>query len=199
MAESNPKADLLRYLQDARDALLWKLEGLSEYDVRRPFTPTGTNLLGLVKHVTGVELAYFGDTFGRPYFDAEPPHWWYTEDAESNADMWATAEESREQTVGLYQQAWEHSNSTIETLALDTIGHVPWWPEEQREVTLHHVVIRVIADTHRHAGHADVLRELMDGSVGWLKGKENVPPGDEEWWEDYRSRLERVAREAGNG
>ena len=198
MVESNPKADLLRYLQDARDALLWKLEGLSEYDIRRPFTPTGTNLLGLVKHVTGVELAYFGDTFGRPYFDAEPPQWWYTKDAESNADMWATAEESREQIVGLYRQAWEHSNSTIETLALDTIGHVPWWPEEQREVTLHHVVIRVIADTHRHAGHADVLRELMDGSVGWLQGKENVPPGDEEWWKAYRSRLEQVAREVGN-
>ncbi|MCX5008848.1 DinB family protein [Streptomyces sp. NBC_00638] len=199
MVESNPKADLLRYLQDARDALLWKLEGLSEYDIRRPFTPTGTNLLGLVKHVTGVELAYFGDTFGRPYFDAEPPQWWYTKDAESNADMWATAEESREQIVELYWQAWEHSNGTIETLALDTIGHVPWWPEEQREVTLHHVVIRVIADTHRHAGHADVLRELMDGSVGWLQGKENVPPGDEEWWKEYRSRLEQVAREVGNG
>lgn len=198
MVESNAKADLLRYLQDAREALLWKLEGLSEYDVRRPFTPTGTNLLGLVKHVTGVELAYFGDTFGRPYFDAEPPQWWYTEDAESNADMWATADESREQIVGLYRQAWEHSDSTIETLALDTIGHVPWWPEEQREVTLHHVAVRVIADTHRHAGHADVLRELMDGSVGWLRGKENVPPGDEEWWKEYRSRLEQVAREVGN-
>ncbi|WP_406376996.1 DinB family protein [Streptomyces sp. NBC_00647] len=198
MVESNAKADLLRYLQDARDALLWKLEGLSEYDIRRPFTPTGTNLLGLVKHVTGVELAYFGDTFGRPYFDAEPPQWWYTEDAESNADMWATADESREQIVGLYRQAWEHTNSTIETLALDTIGHVPWWPEEQREVTLHHVAVRVIADTHRHAGHADVLRELMDGSVGWLQGKENVPSGDEEWWKEYRSRLEQVAREVGN-
>ncbi|MFD9461975.1 DinB family protein [Streptomyces sp. NPDC060027] len=199
MIESNAKADLLRYLQDARDALLWKLEGLSEYDIRRPFTPTGTNLLGLVKHVTGVELAYFGDTFGRPYFDAEPPPWWYTEDADSNADMWATAEESREQIVGLYRQAWEHSNSTMETLALDTIGHVPWWPEERREVTLHHVVVRVIGDTHRHAGHADVLRELMDGSVGWLPGKENVAPGDEEWWKEYRNRLEQVAREAGNG
>ncbi|MET9904215.1 DinB family protein [Streptomyces sp. NPDC006446] len=199
MVESNAKADLLRYLQDARDALLWKLEGLSEYDIRRPFTPTGTNLLGLVKHVTGVELAYFGDTFGRPYFDAEPPQWWYTEDAESNADMWATADESREQIVGLYRQAWEHSNSTIETLALDTIGRVPWWPEEQREVTLHHVAVRVIADTHRHAGHADVLRELMDGSVGWLQGKENVPPGDEEWWKEYRRRLEQVARQVGNG
>ena len=69
MLDSDGKADLHRYLQDAREALLWKLEGLSEYDARRPLVPSGTNLLGLVKHVTGVELGYFGDTFGRPGAD----------------------------------------------------------------------------------------------------------------------------------
>ncbi|NUV38591.1 DUF664 domain-containing protein, partial [Streptomyces sp. KAI-27] len=71
MTQPNPdptyKADLVRYLQESREALLWKLDGLSEYDARRPLTPTGTNLLGLVKHLSGVELGYFGDTFGRPY------------------------------------------------------------------------------------------------------------------------------------
>jgi len=65
MASFDPKADLRRYLQDARDALLWKLEGLSEYDIRRPLVATGTNLLGLVKHQAGVEMGYFGATFGR--------------------------------------------------------------------------------------------------------------------------------------
>ncbi|MGW2553206.1 DinB family protein [Streptomyces sp. NPDC001635] len=198
MVEPSPKADLLRYLQDAREALLWKLDGLCEYDVRRPLTPTGTNLLGLVKHVAGVELGYLGDTFGRPYFDREPPPWWYTEDAEPNADMWATADESREQIAGLYEKAWEHSDSTIRSLPLDAIGHVPWWPAERREVTLHHVVVRVIADTHRHAGHADIVRELVDGSVGRSKGTDNMPTGDPAWWQDYRSRLERVAQEAGS-
>ncbi|MER6272498.1 DinB family protein [Streptomyces sp. NPDC001797] len=195
MIEPNPKADLLRYLQEARDALVWKLDGLSEYDIRRPLTPTGTNLLGLVKHVASVELGYFGDTFGRPFFDGEPPSWWYTEESELNSDMWATADESREEIVGLYRQAWEHSNSTIEALPLDAVGHVPWWPEERREVTLNHIVVRVISDTQRHAGHADIVRELIDGSVGYLQGKDNLPPGDQAWWEDYRSRLERVARE----
>ncbi|WP_089103992.1 DinB family protein [Streptomyces hyaluromycini] len=196
MIEANPKADLLRYLQEARDALVWKLDGLSEYDIRRPLTPTGTNLLGLVKHVAGVELGYFGDTFGRPFFEAEPPSWWYTEESEPNSDMWAGADESREQIVGLYRQAWEHSDGTIATLALDATGRVPWWPAERREVTLHHVLVRVISDTQRHAGHADIVRELIDGSVGYLYGKENLPPGDQEWWERHRSRLERVAREA---
>ncbi|MFC9508518.1 DinB family protein [Streptomyces sp. NPDC057002] len=197
MTEPDPKADLLRYLQDAREALLWKLEGLSEYDVRRPLTPTGTNLLGLVKHVAGVELGYFGDTFGRPYFVEEPPPpWWYTQDAEPNADMWAAADESREQITGLYRTAWEHSNRTIETLALEATGHVPWWPEERREVTLHHILVRVIADTQRHAGHADIVRELIDGSVGLMKSTDNMTEGDQDWWENHRRRLERVAREA---
>jgi hypothetical protein len=66
MTISDPKADLLHYLQGARSAMLWKLDGLTEYDVRRPLTPTGTNLLGLVKHLARCELGYFGDTFGRP-------------------------------------------------------------------------------------------------------------------------------------
>ncbi len=200
MVRTDPKADLLRYLQDARDALVWKLDGLSEYDVRRPLTPTGTNLLGLVKHVAAVELGYFGDTFGRPFFDKEPPPpRWYTEDTEPNADMWATADESREEIVGLYRRAWEHSNATIEALPLDATGHVPWWPEERREVTLHHILVRVISDSQRHAGHADIVRELIDGSVGYGEGKSDLPPVDEAWWESHRRRLERVAREAGNG
>ncbi|MFC5805272.1 DinB family protein [Streptomyces formicae] len=197
MTEPSAKADLLRYLQAAREALLWKLDGLPEYDVRRPLTPTGTNLLGLVKHVTGVELGYFGDTFGRPFFDALPPS--YREDAEPNADMWATADESREQIVGLYRQAWAHSDATIAALALDAVGHVPWWPEERREVTLHHVLVRVIADTHRHAGHADIVRELIDGAVGMWEDNDAMPPGDQAWWENHRRRLERVAREADHG
>lgn len=199
MIEPNPKADLLRYLQEGRDALIWKLDGLSEYDIRRPLTPTGTNLLGLVKHIAGVELGYFGDTFGRPFFAEDPPPWWYTEDAEPNADMWATADESREDIVGLYHQAWEHSNSTIATLELDAIGHVPWWPEERREVTLNHILVRVISDTQRHAGHADIVRELIDGSVGCQEGNDSMPPEDRAWWEKHRRRLERVAREADNG
>ena len=69
------------YLQRAREVLLWKLEGLSEYDIRRPLTPTGTNLLGIVKHVAGVELEYFGPVFGRPTGLSLP---WASEDAEPN-------------------------------------------------------------------------------------------------------------------
>jgi Protein of unknown function (DUF664) len=119
---------------DACEALLWKLDGLSEYDVRRPMTPTGTNMLGLVKHVASVELGYFGATFGRP---SEEPLPWYADDAEPNADMWATAAETREQIISLYHRAWAHSDATIEMVGLDAIGHVPHWPDDRSEVTLH--------------------------------------------------------------
>lgn len=196
MTGSDPKADLHRYLQAARKALLWKLDGLSEYDIRRPMTPTGTNLLGLVKHVASVELGYFGDTFRRP---SDEPLPWFGDDAESNADMWATADESREQIVGLYQRAWAHTDATINTLALDAIGHVPWWPSDRNEVTLHRILVHMIAETDRHAGHADILRELIDGAAGLRNGNDNLAPGDQAWWENYRSRLERVAQEAGHG
>ncbi|TDC76281.1 DinB family protein [Streptomyces hainanensis] len=197
MIEPNPKADLVRYLQSARDALLWKLEGLSEYDARRPLTPTGTNLLGLVKHAAGVEIGYFGETFDRPYFVEEPPPAWYGEDADFNADMWATPEESREEIVGLYRRAWQHADATIEALPLDAVGHVPWWPEERRAVTLHRVLVHVISDITRHAGHADIVRELIDGTAGLTKGNENLPPGDRAAWEAYRGRVEEGARRAG--
>ncbi|MFE6752477.1 DinB family protein [Streptomyces sp. NPDC057684] len=193
MTASDPKTDLHFYLQSARDALLWKLDGLSEYDVRRPLTPTGTNLLGLVKHVASVELGYLGDTFGRPSGEPLP---WVEEGAEPNADMWVTADESREFIVELYRRAWAHADATIDALPLDTVGKVPWWPGGRDELTLNHAVVRVIADTHRHAGHADIVRELVDGAVGMNKDNDNMPSDDPAWWEDHRGRLERAAWEA---
>lgn len=188
------KQDLHRYLQQGREALLWKLEGLSEYDIRRPMTPTGTNLLGLVKHVASVELGYFGDTFGRP---SPMPLPWFDDDAEPNADMWATAAESREQIIELYHHSWQHSDQTIEQLPLDAVGTVPWWPAERREVTLHRILLHMAVETHRHAGHADIVRELIDGAAGLRKDNANTPDVDEAWLADYRQRLEAAARSAG--
>jgi uncharacterized damage-inducible protein DinB len=194
MPVSKPKQVLHRYLQIARDALLWKLDGLSEYDVRRPVVPTGTNLLGLVKHVATIEFGYFGDTFGRPTSEPLP---WIDEDAEPNADMWATADESREEIVALYHRAWAHSDATIEALEVDAPGRVPWWPDDRAAVTLHTIMIHVIAETNRHAGHADIVRELIDGVAGLRQDNDNLPSGEANWWAGYRERLERAARQAG--
>lgn len=187
------KDHLHRYLQSARDDVLWKLDGLSEYDLRRPLTPTGTNLLGLVKHLAGVEAGYFGETFGRPFPE---PLTWYAEDAEPNADMWATAEESREQIIDLYRRAWAHSDTTIRMLDLDATGRVPWWPQDSNRVTLHVILVHVVAETNRHAGHADIVRELIDGAVGLSRDNSNLPDVDAVWWASYRDRVESAARQA---
>src|SRR3954469_7555954 len=194
MVSADPKAELALYLQAARVARLWKLDGLSEYDVRRPLVPTGTNLLGLVKHVASIEAGYLGDTFGRPFPQPLP---WLDDDAEPNADMWATADESRADIIDLYRRAAEHSDAPIDALALDAIGHVPWWPAERAEVTLHRVLVHMIDETSRHLGQADIVRELLDSSVGLTATNDNMAPGDPAWWATYRDRLEAAARDAG--
>ena len=196
MSGTDTKAVLRSYLRQARDAVLWKLEGLSEYEVRRPMVPTGANLLGLIKHLAGLEMGYFGGTFGRRSAVRLP---WFDEGSEPNDDMWATAEESRAQIVDLYRRAQAHADVTIDSLALDAVGRVPWWPPERRAVTLDTVLVHMIAETNRHAGHADIVRELIDGSVGVGAGDRSMAPGDGAWWQAYRERLERVAREAAPG
>ena len=193
MTPSDPKADLQRYLQAGRDALLEKLQGLSEYDVRRPLVPTGTNLLGLVKHLAGVEMGYFGETFGRPVADPPP---WLSDDTEPNVDMWATAEESRQDIIALYHHAWAHTDATVTALPLDATGSVAWWPGDRRTVTLQRILVHVITDTQRHAGHADIIRELIDGAVGLRRDNDNLPEADVAWWRAYRERVEDAARQA---
>lgn len=189
MSATDPKADLHGYLRSARETMVWKLDGLSEYDVRRPLVPTGTNLLGLIKHLAYVEFGYFGDTFGRPHGEAVPDF-----EVDPTADLWATAEESREEILDLYRRACAHADATIEVLDLDAIGHVPHWPEERREVTLHRILVHVLAETNRHGGHADIIRELIDGSVGYRRGNSNIFSADGESWQEHREKLEQIAR-----
>lgn len=193
MTDTDAKAVLRRYLQRARDAIVWKLDGLGEYEVRRPLVPTGTNLLGLVKHLASVEAGYFGETFGRPFPEPMP---WADEGAEPGADMWATAEESRDDLVGLYRRVWAHSDATLDAVDLDATGVVPWWPEQRRTVTLHHILVHVIAETERHAGHADIVRELIDGAVGVRPESPGVDPAADS---AYHDRLQQVAEQFRNG
>ena len=186
----DPKQVLHRYLATQRDALLAKLGGLDERDMRWPMTPTGTNLLGLVKHVASVELGYFGEVFDRP---SNIPLPWFDEGAELNADMWATAVESREDIVALYQQATQHADATIAALPLDAPGLVPWWPPERQQVTLQQIMVHVSVEVARHAGQADIIRELIDGAAG---DDASLPDQTAEEWAAYRARLEENATEA---
>lgn len=178
------------YLRQGREALLWKVEGLSEYDARRPLTPTGTNLLGLVKHVASVEAGYLGDCFGRPFPVPLP---WFTDEAEDNADMWAGPDESVASILSLHHAAAAHADATIEALPLDAVGRVPWWRPGSQEVTLQRILVHLVAETHRHAGHADLVRELVDGAAGLRVVSPNLPDVD---WAAHRARLEQAARDA---
>ncbi|GAA2012329.1 DinB family protein [Catenulispora yoronensis] len=153
------KAHLLASLRFHREVLIWKLDGLSEYDIRRPLTVTGTNLLGLVKHAATWEARYFGEVFGRPF--PEPIQPWQEADG---SDLWVRADETRDEIIAFYGRAAQHADATIETLSADTPGHVPWWPEP--ETTLINILIHMLLDINRHAGHADILREGLDGRTG---------------------------------
>ncbi|HEY9477245.1 MAG TPA: DinB family protein [Microbacteriaceae bacterium] len=187
------KEDLHKYLRVRRADLLAKLDGLGEYDVRRPMTPTGTNLLGLVKHVASVQLGYFGEVFGRPSAREMP---WLDDDAEPDSDMWATADESREDIIEFHHYSAEHSDLTIEALPLDSQGEVAWWPPERRRVTLHQILVHMCVETARHAGHADILRELIDGATGNGPRDPNVTTRTRPEWAEHRARLEAAARRA---
>ncbi|MDE8668659.1 DinB family protein [Pseudarthrobacter sp. H3Y2-7] len=187
------KETLHHYLRVRRDNLLGKLDGLSEYDVRRPLTPTGTNLLGLVKHAASTELGYFGEVFGRPSGRHLP---WLDEDASTDADLWVPADESRDNIVELHHFAAAQSDATVKALPLDSPGLVPWWPEERRQVTLHQILVHMVAERAHHLGHADILRELIDGSAGQRPGDPNLTPRSPEEWSAHRAAIEAAARQA---
>jgi uncharacterized damage-inducible protein DinB len=192
---NEPKAALHRYLQSAREALVWKLEGLSEREARWPRTPTGTNLLGLVKHAAACEIGYFGDTFGRPWPDPDEVAWIDDVDTDPNADLYAKADESLEGIVELYRRVWEFADETITTLPLDAHGRVPWWPDDHADVTLHRILTHMLAELARHAGHADIIRELHDHAVGLSQRNTNIPGFAEDDWAAYTAKLKGIAEQ----
>lgn len=154
------KWELHRKLQRARATILARVEGLSEYDMRRPMTPTGTNLLGLLKHLAGCEYGYFGECFDRMPDEPMP---WTEESIWAGADMWATADETSEYIISFYRRACAHSDATFAALDLHTVGHVDHWPPERRQTTLGFLMIHMLGETSHHAGHADIIREAIDG------------------------------------
>jgi hypothetical protein len=156
-------------------------------------TPTATNLLGLLKHVAGVQAGYFGVTFGRAFPDPLP---WEIDGAALDDDMWATPGETQSDIVAFFRKSSAHADATIEALPLDAIGRVPWWPEEHSEVTLHRVLVHMISEVDRHAGHADIIRELIDGAAGLNGPGTNMPERDAPAWEIYCAKVEAAARAA---
>ena len=195
-----------------REALVWKLDGLSNYDIRRPMTSTGTNLLGLVKHSATWEARYFGEVLGRPF--PEPLRRW-DDEAASGTDLWVTEDETREQIIGETNSAnrsvalgffvrtgsrdetpevSEHADATIDALAIDAPGHVPWWPRP--DVKLFNILVHVLTETNRHVGHADILREQLDGAVGTDAQSTALQEYDPAYWENHCAKIEQAAARA---
>jgi hypothetical protein len=181
------KQELHRKLQVARTGVLSRLDGLDEYDLRRPMTATGTNLLGLVKHLAGIEYTYLGAAFDRPAPETLP----WVEDGSiwQGADMWATADESSGYLVGLYGRACAHGDGTVAALDLQSPAWVAHWPDDRRDTTLGVLLIRMVAETAQHAGHADIVRELVDGRAG----DDRDEAGDADWWRRYVARIQAAA------
>jgi hypothetical protein len=188
-ARLEPKAVLKRYLQAARESLVWKVEGVGERDARLPRTPTGTNLSGLVKHAANIEIGYFGDSFGRAWTTSDRvPMTDYAKDPQS--DMHLTQDESVAGVLDLYRRVWTFADETIDSRPLDAPARVPWWPDERAETTLQMLLVHVTEDVARHAGHADILREMVDGQAGLNAANSNLPAID---WPAYVQKLTDIA------
>lgn len=192
--ELEQKQVLKQYLNETREAIVWKLEGLTEKQARWPLVSSGNNLLGLVKHCASTEIGYFGTCFGREWPTPEELPSDQALEADPQADWYATADESIASVVGLYRRAWAFCDETIDTLPLDTVGHVPWWGN--REVTLFRIITHVAIDITRHAGHADILRELTDRSVGLRPDNTNLPDWQAGEAAVYLDKLKNLAERA---
>ncbi|MCG5460516.1 DinB family protein [Micromonospora sp. NPDC053740] len=188
---SDAKAALHVYLRGTREDLIWKLDGLSEREVRLPRTATGNNLLGILKHCLNVEAGYFGPTFGRdfPTPDELVPMEAFDEDPQ--ADWYAREDETKDGLIDLYRRVGAFADQTIDELPLDAPGQVPWWQPGAQDVTLQRIIIHVTCDLARHAGHADIIREQHDTTIGLRRENTNIP--DDYDWPAYVSKLTKLA------
>jgi uncharacterized damage-inducible protein DinB len=171
--------------------VVWKLDGLDERAARVPRTPTGNNLLGLLKHCLNVEAGYFGPTFGREFPATEELVALEVFDDDPQADWVARADETKDGLIDLYRRVWAFADETIEQLPLDAPGRVPWWRPGRQDVTLQRIVVHVTCDLARHAGQADIMREQHDNAIGLLPRNTNIPDGYD--WSAYVTRLTELA------
>ncbi len=185
------KTALHHYLQAIRDDLIWKLDGLSEREVRLPRTATGNNLLGVVKHCLNVEAGYFGPTFGREFPTPEELVAMQAYEEDPQADWYAREDETKDGLIDLYRRVGAFADQTINELPLDALGRVPWWRPGGQDVTLQRIIVHVICDLARHAGHADIMREQHDGGIGLRRENTNIP--DNHDWPAYVVKLTKLA------
>jgi hypothetical protein len=158
---ATPKAgaekEILRtILHNNRAAVAWKLEGVDAENAARSMVPSGTNLVGQVKHLAWVELGWFVD-----FFAGEPVDDPYA--GMADADMRAEPGDTAQSVVGLYEQHIARADAVIDVNDLDDLSARD---HDGERFSLRWIVVHMIEETARHAGHADILREQIDGATG---------------------------------
>ncbi|MEV7625327.1 DinB family protein [Actinoplanes sp. NPDC089786] len=142
---ADEKSTLLGFLNYLRDAIAAKVAEVPEPEVRAAGVPSGTNLLGLIKHVTAVERLYF---LGEPISNLR-------------RTFRPTRTETVEGLLAAYQEAIEEANKIVERCTdLTAPARGDGGP------SMRWVLVHLIEETGRHAGHADILRERIDGATG---------------------------------
>jgi len=149
------RAMLTAFLDYHRATLLWKVDGVGDADLRRPLTPSGMSLLGMVKHLAYVEQWWFlmvfaGQDLPVPWTDADPDADWRVEDNETTAAI-----------LDFYRATVERARAVAAAADLDALARRPG-----REQTLRWIMMHMIEETARHNGHADLMREAIDGATG---------------------------------
>jgi len=151
------KDTLLTLLDNNRAVMVWKLDGLTLEEARRPVVASGTSMLGLVKHLAYVERWWFddffaGNTVDYPWSEEDPDADFRTEEGETVADV-----------ISLYTEAVVRSNELVAEAHMDDLSVGSRGGEQ---FALRWIVAHMIEETARHAGHADIIREMIDGTTG---------------------------------
>lgn len=150
-ADEGELATAVAFLDFARESVIKKADGLSEEDVRRSMVSTGTSVLWLIRHLTDGERFWFG---AHLLGQGDEPDW----DAAGHDDRAA------DEILGDYRAAIVDSNQAIRNLGdPDALSARP--VDGQRK-SLRWTLAHMTSETARHAGHADIVRELIDGTTG---------------------------------
>lgn len=150
-----PVAMTSAFLDFLRATLIWKIDGVAEDALRRPMVPSGICLLGIVKHSAYVERWWFRSVFA----GEDVPVGWSAEDPD--ADWRIEPGDTTAAVLALYQDEVGRSRAIAVGAAWDDVARRPG-----RDQTLGWILTHMVEEVARHCGHADIMRELIDGKTG---------------------------------
>ncbi|KWR71079.1 hypothetical protein RN04_10200 [Arthrobacter sp. W1] len=191
--KSGQGAQLREYLNDAREAILWKCEGLSDAQARTPLTATGTHVMGLLLHLAVTEAGYFIECLGQKI--ENPLIRDIMADDDAQADFRPPSNMTLADAMNLYREATSAADEVLDHSELNSPAIVPWWGTH-RHTTVERLLTHMIAESHRHAGHMDIVREQLDGFVGLRPAAPNIPDLTPAQWDEERLRLRGIADNA---